>query len=180
MVSNGPTGLPPHDLLAEEAVLAALMMDADVCAEEGVFRTLEPSDFFREQNGWAYRIARELHERGETPTPISMAHDLDRGGFDWTPEFGWVEHLAGMLEHHFTAHGCSTLARIVAKASAYRRLIEIAQTMAQAAYRGDLEPSEVQEMVRRLLDGLRAPANVIDAAHRFRGGVSLEYVEVAP
>jgi replicative DNA helicase len=44
--------LPPHDVEAEEAVIASLLVD-----DEAIFKVapvLQPADFFREKNAWAY------------------------------------------------------------------------------------------------------------------------------
>ena len=39
------TGLPPHDIAAEEAVIAALLLDED--AYPRVLPIIQPGDFFR-------------------------------------------------------------------------------------------------------------------------------------
>lgn len=177
--SSRVLGLPPCDIAAEEAVLAAVMLDAEQCAEEGVFGMLESLDFFREQNGWAYRAARDVHERGETVTPVTVAHELDRAGIDWTPEDGWLYWLTDIYGKYFTAVGASAHARIVAADAYYRRLIAAASQIAQLAYEGGTDYQRVQMHAEQLIAGLRLPGNVISASHRFRGGVSLEYVEEA-
>ena len=56
-------GLPPHDVSAEEAVIAALLLDED--AFPRVLPILQPVDFFREQHGWCYEACLALSDRGE-------------------------------------------------------------------------------------------------------------------
>ena len=65
--SRPQAGLPPHDVAAEEAVIAALMLDEDAYAS---VLPILPSgkDFFREQNGWCYDAALALADRGQSIT----------------------------------------------------------------------------------------------------------------
>ena len=55
--------LPPHDVEAEEAVIAALLVDS-----ESIFRIsniLKPEHFFREKNAWIYEAVLNLWDRDE-------------------------------------------------------------------------------------------------------------------
>src|SRR5688572_30554822 len=71
-------GLPPHDIGAEEAVLAALLLDEDAYAH--VLAIVQPEDFFREQNRWTYEAAQSVADRGEPLTVATVAHELERAG----------------------------------------------------------------------------------------------------
>ena len=69
--------LPPHDVEAEEAVIASLLVDS-----EAVYRVtpiLRPGDFFREKNGWVWSIPSSM-------MPIFIP---------WPADESWGPHSAG-------------------------------------------------------------------------------------
>lgn len=68
--------LPPHDIAAEEAVVATCLVDG-----EAVFKIapiLRPQDFFREKNGWIFEAVLALWDRNEAINQITVAHELAR------------------------------------------------------------------------------------------------------
>ena len=148
--SRSQGGLPPHDLAAEEAVLAGLLLD-----EGAVFRVmplLDPADFFRDGNGWCYEAAIGLAERGESITLTSLAHALlETGRLDAA---GGEVYLAELAGKYFTAVGVEAHARIVARDALYRRTIDAAGQIARAAYQGGADATEVLQRARGLLDGV--------------------------
>src|SRR3989304_1126897 len=84
--------LPPHDIQAEESVVASLMVDT-----EAIFKVapiLRPRDFFRETNGWTYDACLALWERNETINQVTVAHELDRRGR--LEEVGGLSFLSGL------------------------------------------------------------------------------------
>ena len=146
------TGLPPHDIAAEEAVLAALLLDED--AYPRVLPIVQPEDFFRDQNGWIYQACLALSDRNEAVTVTTVAHELDRAGR--LDAAGGEPYLAEIAGKYFTAHGVETNARIVARDSLYRRLIEVAGRIAQLAYQGGPDVGRVLSEAEGLLLGIRS------------------------
>ena len=61
--------LPPHDIEAEEAVIASLLVDPEAIYK--VAPKLKSEDFFREKNGWAYEACLALWERNESINQIA-------------------------------------------------------------------------------------------------------------
>ena len=145
------TGLPPHDIAAEEAVLAALMLDED--AYPRVLPVIQPGDFFREQNGWIYEACLALSDRGESVTIPTVAHELERAGR--LDAAGGEPYLAEIAGKYFTAVGVEAHARIVARDSLYRRLITAASQIAQLAYEGGPDVQRVLSHAEELLLGIR-------------------------
>jgi replicative DNA helicase len=131
------SGLPPHDIGAEEAVLAALLLDSE--AIDAVRPLVSPEDFFREENRWTFRAALAVASRGEPVTAATVAHELDRSeALDLT---GGERFLVDLASKYYTAVGVEAHARIVARDACYRRLIDVAGELARVAYQGgpDLE-----------------------------------------
>jgi replicative DNA helicase len=147
-----PAGLPPHDVSAEEAVIAALLLDEDAFAR--VLPILQPADFFREQHAWCYEACQALSERGEPITIPTLAHELDRSGK--LDAVGGEPALVEIAGRHFTATGVEAHARIVARDALYRRLISAAGQIAQLAYEGGPDASRVLSAAEGLLLGIRS------------------------
>ena len=152
------SGLPPHDVGAEEAIIAALLLDEDGYAR--VLPIVEPSDFFREQNGWCYEAALALAERGEPVTVPTLAHELERSGR--LDAAGGEPYLVEVAGKHFTALGVEAHARIVARDALYRRLIDAAGKIAQLAYAGGPEVQRVLAAAEQLLLGIRSSEHAGD------------------
>ena len=153
-------GLPPHDIAAEEAVIAALLLDAD--AYPRVLPLLRPQDFFREQNQWCYEACLALADRGEAITHPTLAHELERAGR--LDALGGEPYLFELTGKHFTAEGVEAHARIVARDALYRRLIQVAGQIAQTAYAGGPDARHVIAVAEGLLLGIRST----EAAGDFR------------
>ena len=66
--------LPPHDIDAEEAVIASLLVDSEAIYK--VAPRLKSEDFFREKNAWVYDACRALWDRSESLNQITVAHEL--------------------------------------------------------------------------------------------------------
>ena len=147
-----PTGLPPHDIAAEEAVIAALLLDDD--SYPRVLPIVQPEDFFREQNGWVYEACLALAERNEPITIPTVAHVLDRN--TRLDAAGGEQYLAEIAGKYFTAVGVEAHARIVARDALYRRLIEVAGRIAQLAYQGGSDVGRVLSEAEGLLLGIRS------------------------
>lgn len=146
--SRTQSGLPPHDVGAEEAIVAALLLDGGVLDELRLL--VRPEDFFREQNAWCYEAALAIAKRGDAITIPTLAHELDRA--DRLDAAGGEPFLADLTARHFTAIGVEAHAKIVARDAVYRRMIDAAGKIAQAAYRGGPEMDEVTADAMRTLE----------------------------
>ena len=146
------TGLPPHDVGAEEAIIASLLLDDDAYAR--VLPIVEPSDFFREQNAWCFEAALALAMRGEAVTVPTLAHELDRAGR--LDVAGGEPYLVEIAGKYFTALGVEAHARIVARDALYRRLINAAGKIAQRAYEGGPNDQRVLADAEQLLLSIRS------------------------
>lgn len=145
-------GLPPHDISAEEAVIAACLLDSSSVAR--TMNIIKPEDFFREQNGDAFRACIEIWESGEEVTIPTLSHAL-REVSSGDPD-GWEYYLTELWGKYYTAVGVEAHARIVAKAAWNRSMIQAAQQIASLAWEGG-EPEKTYSSAVGLMTGL-APA----------------------
>lgn len=153
--------LPPHDAIAEEAVIAALLLDDDAILRV-VGEGLQPADFFREQNRWCFEAAIALSERGEPVTIPTLAHELDRSSH--LDAIGGEPELVEIVGRHFTAQGVEAHAKIVARDATYRRMIQAAGQIAALAYAGSANVEDALGEAENLLRGV-STANVNGGAH---------------
>ena len=61
--------LPPHDIRAEESVIASLLIDSETIGQISGF--LNPEDFYRERNRWCYEACLELLNRAEAINQVT-------------------------------------------------------------------------------------------------------------
>ncbi len=153
--------LPPHDIEAEEAVIAALLVDPEAIYQ--VAPILKGSDFFREKNGWIYEACLALWERDEAINQITVAHELARRG--QLEEVGGQTYLAEIIRRLPTSIGVAFYARIVKRDATYRGLIHAATGIMQMAYEAPPEIESVFSRAEELLHRLRGGENFRDFVH---------------
>ncbi|MGE5595266.1 MAG: replicative DNA helicase [Hyphomicrobiales bacterium] len=153
--------LPPHDIEAEEAVVAALLVDPEAIYQ--VAPILKGSDFFREKNGWIYEACLSLWERDEAINQITVAHELARR--DQLEEVGGQSYLAETIRRLPTSIGVAFYARIVKRDATYRGLIHAATGIMQLAYEAPAEIETVFARAEELIQRLRGGENFRDFVH---------------
>jgi replicative DNA helicase len=153
--------LPPHDIEAEEAVVAALLVDPEAIFH--VAPILKPLDFFREKNGWIYESALDLWSRDEAINQITVAHELARK--DRLEETGGQTYLAEIIRRLPTSLGAEFYAHIVKRDSTYRGLIHAATGILQMAYAAPAEIEEVFARSEDLLQRLRTGESFREFVH---------------
>jgi replicative DNA helicase len=153
--------LPPHDVEAEEAVIASLLVDG-----EAIFKiapVLQPGDFFREKNAWAYDACLALWGRNEAINQITLAHELARRGR--LEEMGGVAYLSQLVADLPTPLGVEYYAQIVQRDAVYRRLIDASQRIQQMAYQGGADQAALLARAEGLLAAVRGEKLASDFVH---------------
>ena len=148
--------LPPHDIQAEESVIASLMVDSEAVLKVG---NLHAADFFREANAWTFDACVSLFNRSETINQVTVAHELDRRGR--LEDVGGLSFLSELILNLPTPVGVEHYAGIVKRDSTYRQMISAAMSIAQIAYQGDAD-----------LDGGNVLARVSSAGTSTRRAIS--------
>ncbi|HKZ50423.1 MAG TPA: replicative DNA helicase [Dehalococcoidia bacterium] len=152
--------LPPHDIAAEEAVIASLLVDETGEAALKVFPILRPVDFFREKNAWAYGACLAVWDRGEPINLITVAHQLSQEGR--LEELGGAAYLSHLTTELPTPVGVEYYAQIVQQMALYRRLLAAAGQIARLAYEAGPEPDDVLNRAEALLLGVRGAGAIRD------------------
>lgn len=153
--------LPPHDIEAEEAVIASILVDS-----EAIYRVapiLKAEDFFRAKNGWAYEACLSLFERNDSINQVTLGHELARR--DRLEEMGGLAYLSRLVTELATPVGVEHYAGIVKRDSVYRRLIEVASRIAQMGYNGGPDLEETLSRAETMLLALRSGERLSDFIH---------------
>jgi replicative DNA helicase len=153
--------LPPHDIEAEEAVIASLLVD-----NEAIYRVahiLKPADFFREKHAWVYEACLALWERDEAINQITVAHELGRR--ERLEEVGGQTYLAEIIRRLPTSLGVEFYAQLVKRDSTYRGLIHASTAIMQMAYEAPADIERVFSRAEELLHRLRGGDSFRDFVH---------------
>ena len=141
--------IPPQSVEAEQAVLGALLIEAD--AVTTVSEILQPDDLYRKSHQLIFEAILRVSESGEPVDLITVtAHLQNQGQID---EIGGVVYLANLANSVPTAANVDHYATIVKEKSIMRRLINTATKIATTGYEGGLEVSEmIDEAEKRILE----------------------------
>ena len=153
--------LPPHDIEAEEAVLASVMVDGDAIFK--VAPILRPEHFFREKNAWAYDSCLALWQRNEAINQITLAHELARRGR--LEDMGGVAYLSQLVAELPTSLGVEYYAQIVQRDAAYRDLISAAGQISHLGYQGGPDLQGTLSRAEGLLATVRGEKLASDFVH---------------
>jgi replicative DNA helicase len=131
--------LPPYSLEAEQAVLGAMLLEADAALRSA--ELLDDWMFYKEGHRRLFRAMLGLVRRGGAVDPITLKEELERRG-ELEPA-GGVDYLSYLLDVVPTAANFDYHAGIVRDKALLRRLIEVGTQIVQDAYEGKHLAAEV-------------------------------------
>ena len=155
----------PVNVEAEEAVLGALLIDPNAILR--VAPRLRPEDFYVERHAWVYQAILSLQERNEAIDVLTLAEQLRREGR--LDEVGGLGFLAALASRVPTSIHVEYYADLVERTALLRRLIEAAREIAQMAYRGEGDVSEIIDQAEQLIFAINSEREHRDLRHL--GGV---------
>ncbi|MDQ3811651.1 MAG: AAA family ATPase, partial [Chloroflexota bacterium] len=139
--------LPPHSLQAEEAVLGSVLKSPGSLVRVADF--LKAEDFYAQRNRHVFRAMLSLFGDGQPIDYHSIGDRLAQlglyeaaGGLLYLSELSLATPTAAHIEHY---------GRIVERTSIMRQLIAKAQTIAEIAYRDNLDPDTALEKAEQLI-----------------------------
>jgi replicative DNA helicase len=129
----------PYSEDAEQAVLSAMLIDADAVPRATEF--VDDSMFFREAHRRVFRAIVSLAERGDVVDPLTLSDELLRHGE--LDASGGKEYIGFLLDAVPTSANVEFHARIVREKALLRRLIETSTSIVQDAFDGGKGISEL-------------------------------------
>jgi replicative DNA helicase len=151
--SPSASRVPPHNLDAEESLLGAMLLSRDATAV--AIERCSIADFYKPSHGHVFSAIVSLYGRGEPADAVSVAEELRRVGV--LEEVGGTATLVSLQANTPAISSAARYARIVEENALLRRLIGVAQEIAEIGYG---LPEDVTEAVDR------AETLVFDVAQR--------------
>ncbi|HEV8363943.1 MAG TPA: replicative DNA helicase [Gemmatimonadaceae bacterium] len=123
---------PPYSEDAEQAVIAAMLMDADAIIRATEF--VDDSMFYREAHRRMFRAMLAINQRGDVVDPLTLSSELEQRGE--LEAVGGKDYITVLLDAVPTAANVEYHAKIVRERALVRRLIEAATEIVTEAYEG--------------------------------------------
>jgi len=139
--------LPPNDIEAEEATIAAALVDFKLVPVLSSIVT--PQDFFREKNAWIWEVICKLSEKDSIANQITVAGELARR--QQLEEVGGQAYLADLIRRLPTTVGAEFYAESVKRSSTFRKILSVGSYTTEAAFGASAPPESVIERVYTLL-----------------------------
>ncbi|MEB3328098.1 MAG: replicative DNA helicase [Candidatus Sericytochromatia bacterium] len=137
--------VPPHNLEAEQAVLAAMMVDREAIAR--VSQLLAPESFYRQAHGLIFEAVRALYERGEPVDLITLRDELGTH-LDEVGGYGYLVDLAASIPT--TAHA-EYYGKIVADKALLRHLIRVGTEIVAGAFAEEEDVETILDSAERAI-----------------------------
>lgn len=142
--------VPPHDHVAEESLLGAMLLSRPAIAEIG---ELGPDDFHRPAHGLIFQAILALHESGQGVDPVTVASFLDAAGL--LARVGGRPELARIQAETPASANAGAYARTVQERAVARRAIGKGHEIAEAGWAMDLD--KIRELAEDAAAGFSAP-----------------------
>lgn len=140
--------VPPHDQLAEQSVLGAMLTSPEAVWE--AFAVLDGADFYDPRHELVFGAVQSLNRHGKPVDMVSVGDELQRVGL--LKRAGDLEYLAECTSAILSPLAVAHYSRIVRDHALRRRMIEESQRIMHAAYAGEGDAAEVLEAGRTALD----------------------------
>jgi replicative DNA helicase len=136
---------PPYSEDAEQAVLAAMLIDQDA-----VMRAIEVVDdsmFYAERHRRLFRAMMSITERGSVVDPLTLADELSRKGE--LEGAGGKDYIGFLVDAVPTAANVEYHAKIVKEKALLRRLIEVSTEIVGEAFGGGQTADELLDLAEQ-------------------------------
>ena len=139
----------PNDILAEQAVLGAMLVDKDAVIAS--IEVLKSEDFYREDNKEIYAAMLELYSIGKSIDMITLKDQLTlRGTLD---KVGGISYIASLFDNVPAVSNVENYIKIVEEKSVIRNLIKTANEIIRNSYSGTEDVDAlVEQAEKRIFD----------------------------
>jgi replicative DNA helicase len=124
---------------AEQAVIAAMLMDTDAILRAG--EHVDDTMFYDERHRRIFRAMIAISQRNEVVDPVTLANELNRRGE--LDASGGKEYIGELIDAVPTAANVEYHAKIVKEKALLRRLIETSTTIITEAFQGRATAEEL-------------------------------------
>ncbi len=122
--------VPPHNLVAEESLLGAMLLSRDAIAD--VLEIVTAEHFYRPAHARVFEAVHSLYSAGDPADAVTVAESLERN--DTLEAIGGLDGLLSLQMNTPATSNAASYARIVRENHTLRRLIEVAGEIAELGY----------------------------------------------
>ncbi|HLI01537.1 MAG TPA: replicative DNA helicase, partial [Acidimicrobiales bacterium] len=151
--SQAASRVPPHNLVAEQSLLGAMLLSRDAIA--AAVEVVSADDFYKPAHAHVFDAITTLYSQGEPADPATVGDVLGRAGL--LEGVGGLPALIALQNDTPTTTNAGRYARIIEEHALLRRLIGVAGEIAELGY-------GVPDNVTETID--RAETLVFDIAER--------------
>jgi len=145
---------PPHDSLAEQCVIGALLLNNSLIPD--VIKVITATDFYRPNHQSIYSALIDMFTKGEPADPVTVGGELERRGE--LTKVGGAKVLIDMITIVPTAVNAVCYARQVADKSKLRRLADVGSQLLAVAYTEGMDADEGLVQAERFFRDVQEPA----------------------
>ena len=146
--------VPPQNIDAEKQVLGAILIDGG-CIDT-VHGIITAEDFYAEKHRIIFSAMSGLADTREPIDLITLTDALQRGGM--LEQVGGAAYIAHLIAEVYTSANVAHHCRLIAGASAARKLLTVAQEAVEKAYAGETDAA---------LDLMESATHVQSQARKF-------------
>jgi replicative DNA helicase len=143
---DGPR-VPPHNLLAEESLLGAMLLSTDAISIGT--ELLSPDDFYKPAHGQIFAAISRLYESGQAADAVTVADELDRAGL--TSMGTDPAALVSLQTNTPSSANATYYAGIVQELAILRRLIGASGEISDLAYSAPDDVASVIDSAEQMI-----------------------------
>lgn len=122
--------IPPHNLLAEQSVIGAMILSKNAIAE--VYQILQPSDFYESKHEILFNTIMDMYSAGDSVDPLTLSATLEKNGK--LAQIGGLDYISTLTHTVPTSANANYYAEIVRDKATLRGLVEAGTRIAQMGY----------------------------------------------
>ncbi len=175
--------VPPHDEVAEQSVLGAILIDKDAMVDVAEF--LRPEQFYKDSHGLIFAAMTALYESHEPIDVVTVTAQLKKDGK--LKDAGGAPYVSDLLNVVPTSAHAERYGRIIQEHFTKRQLVEAAAKITEFAFKEEGSAQQIvdraeqeifaisQAAMRRdfipIKDALAASFDRLDELHKRAGGL---------
>lgn len=151
----------PHDIDAEQAVLACMMYDNEgsrIGAEN-----LLSSDFYSPANGMIFNAIADLYNGGKPVDIVTVKNKIEELGL--LEKVGGMDYIVTLSSLAATSANTKVYVDIVKEKSVLRGIIKVGNNIADKSYEGQTSVEEILNMAEQGILNISQDRNTEDFAH---------------
>lgn len=133
--------IPPHNILAEQCVLGAMILSKNAIAD--TYKLLLPSDFYDSRHEIIFNTILDLYAAGAASDPVTVPAELEKRG--QLSRVGGLDYIHTVVHSVPTAANAAYYAQIVRDQATLRGLVEAGTRITQLGYA--IDTTDADELI---------------------------------